>query len=678
MTGSDVPCNWNIEHCIVQYDKKSCVTNPYYNQWWGHDEFPTEESCINHSQICNAGNVPDGSHKNVASLPEGYNYRSKEECEACGGHMENSWDWGPSKWIANNVVIGPTWVTSAFERTYWQPNYSPKKFAELLERARVKRFSSILSAELYCLYGIESALLTSIGCACDDDQQNSEKCNIGRYTSSPVSVISFCQDIEVIHKTVFNAYFSTKKFEIEDEGRLPCITTTIEVVPGDQFDIQTKDLTSSLALVTETQRKKLSDLYVYNQNGVVVGQIVGDGTKLNFKENIHFSGVEMCIQLPDVEQVDWRLRAPIHTWDIARTGDDYVFLPLGKYINITETEICVSVDSLSEGAYFPIGLQEDWQNITHHASIPVEEKGLMIFCVVCFIVLLMWVTTSLILRIIHGGFSKFPRPELGLVSLIILSALGAAYQIGALTGAYQGGNLNSLFTDLPQLCLLTCVVVTSSMWRKIVIRGSMSRKRETQVDKIAPFVFLASLYLLFIALMIASAATDDPQVFTCTSTEDERNALSVSEQISTSYKAIFAFYTFVIALSYVHSGAAVIHLLSDSDLHKDILLKCIIATVIATLALFITVAVSLYSVIYTLPNTTKLAFTITILILPGYALAYLFTYRSAFSKFREMITTAQSGTKGSKSSTNKSSNNKSSNNKSDKGSTKSDKGSDKN
>lgn len=47
---------------------------------------------------------------------------------------------------------------------------------------------------------------------------------------------------------------------------------------------------------------------------------------------------------------------------------------------------------------------------------------------------------------------------------------------------------------------------------------------------------------IFIALMIASAATDNSKNFTCATTEDEKDSMTTSEKISTSYKvSLFSF-----------------------------------------------------------------------------------------------------------------------------------------
>lgn len=67
-------------------------------------------------------------------------------------------------------------------------------------------------------------------------------------------------------------------------------------------------------------------------------------------------------------------------------------------------------------------------------------------------------------------------------------------------------------------------------------------------------------------------------------------------------QAIFAFYTFIIAVGFFHSGVRVIKLLTMTGEFRDALIKSSIATVLSTLSLIVTVAISLYSVNNTLDS----------------------------------------------------------------------------
>lgn len=58
-------------------------------------------------------------------------------------------------------------------------------------------------------------------------------------------------------------------------------------------------------------------------------------------------------------------------------------------------------------------------------------------------------------------------------------------------------------------------------------------------DRMAPFLALIPLYLAFVALLIASGATKENTLYTCATTEDEKNSLTVSEQLAIAYKVCY-------------------------------------------------------------------------------------------------------------------------------------------
>eukprot|EP01127_Copromyxa_protea_P009707 TRINITY_DN2304_c0_g1_i3.p1 TRINITY_DN2304_c0_g1~~TRINITY_DN2304_c0_g1_i3.p1 ORF type:complete len:1179 (+),score=216.64 TRINITY_DN2304_c0_g1_i3:516-4052(+) len=570
--GANPPCIWNPIYCVAQYDQDSCTPNVLTPGWWDALTFPTEESCLGFAEVCNSG-VGFINREGVA-LPIGFTYRNKEECELCGGKIQSWFSWGPAKWESDNVVITPQWIDHYVEPTLWRPIFNKNKFTTILEQARAKRYSSVITSELHCLYGIESSLLATVGCLCTDDNTASlDMCKkdftAKSASATVVSVISLCKGFKPVKASVHNdaVTFTTNNFNFEDAYFSSCATMDVSIVSHGTLTMQRKDITNSLSLVTKTAHSKLSSAYVYNKNDVAVGNILADGYRISISGNLKVSGVTMCFTFPETVRNIEKLHIEYTLWGLAyiNSGEEEGTLNIlpETIVEVSETVACT--DMIISGVdYFPVLLTGDWEDATIYQTWSSAEKGLMIFCIIAFLFLLIWVSVSFVLRLYDGGFDRNVSPEVCLMSLIVLSALGASYQIGALTGLFQDNNLNPLFTDLPQLCLLTCILITSSTWRFIIFRGSMTNKIETTAEKVAPFLFLLSLYLIFIGLSIASAVSDEQKIFTCSTTDADLKSVTTSEAISTSYKAIFAFYTFMIAISFVHSGIQVIHLLSDT------------------------------------------------------------------------------------------------------------------
>ena len=658
---------WNPELSVFSYDIEACAVLQVVRitqGWQNSATLPNQTFCEQATvQMCNDGGLlPDGSFRIFPRQPPGYSYKNKTECEACEGHLESWYNWKPSRWLSNKDIVHPFWVDNLLDLAEFSPILSPTRFSVILEKARTARLNSIFVAELYCKYGTSSSLLESISCACDDNSSTRSCDSLTQLSGSPVGVLSICQGIDS-ETTLFNTTFIANNITLLGLGRV-CTNVYIFIVPSNQFEFKQSGITSSLAIISETEIARLSSTYVYNHENVVVGQILGNGMTINFEDDFNrtLSGFSICMELPSYNKDRWSLRQSMYYWDIGfvtHMDESFTFIPLGLNADSNATRLCTSVDVSSAGTYFPIGLVKDWETETIEQSWTTSEKGLMIFVIIMFLILLLWVLISLALRLVlNKTTTKDLRAESSLVFLATLSLLGVIYYAGKYQGHYFGNRLNPLFSDLPQLCLLSCIVIVGDSWRILSYKGRhLTDKMESnKISLLAPFIFLLSLYMIFVAIMIAVSTVNSEIEYTCATSESEKNELTAYMKLFISYKSIYAFYCAIIAIAFAFYGISVVTVLWKIKRLRETVTKCLIATIVATLALFITVAVSLYSVQNTLSNTTKLAFTIGIEILPGYALAYLFSFKSNFTEILHKLSTSVKGSESSDNSTGKTSN----------------------
>jgi len=143
-----------------------------------------------------------------------------------------------------------------------------------------------------------------------------------------------------------------------------------------------------------------------------------------------------------------------------------------------------------------------------------------------------------------------------------------------------------------------------------------------------------------LAVAYGSLSNSGLHQFTCATTEAQRNALTPGEAVSLTYKAIYAFYSIIIALTFAYQAYIIIALLrghgpSEHSSHgrveklKNRLAQTFMVTsVITVAALLIQAALAIYTTVNDLDNKTKLAFIITIELFPSYCLAYLFRFGS--------------------------------------------------
>eukprot|EP01127_Copromyxa_protea_P017323 TRINITY_DN525_c0_g2_i4.p2 TRINITY_DN525_c0_g2~~TRINITY_DN525_c0_g2_i4.p2 ORF type:complete len:583 (-),score=122.05 TRINITY_DN525_c0_g2_i4:459-2207(-) len=521
------------EKLLTFLDKEVCES--LGNIYVDASTYPTPEICRDAAQVCNNG--PRGSGRNEFTRSEYFTYRPQTACSACGGDVEPWFNWTNSTWAPQHVLIAPTWYTEVITLPQWGPQRSSRLFENLLERLRVKRLGSILASEIYCKFGIEGDILVYIGCSCGSHNMT-DYC-YGYLTSvggSPVSELSVCRGVKVSKTIMDLSVLAEKNFTIDDEKE-PCVRMKVDILPTEQFTFRETVLISSLALASETERARETSTSVFNANGVVVGTIIDGGYTLKFDEIGGFSNVKICINVTDFTgRIQWTLNSDPYSLGLAVATDDesgnFNFVPLeSATIPYTDDAVRICAELIpTPYSYFPVALVENWQDVTIADTWTQEELGLMVFCAVMFILLACWVTWSLVMRLLNNKFKKFPRSELCLFSLLILSGLGAAYQIGTIVGTFDRMHLNPLFTDLPQLCLLTCVAITGATWHSLTFKATEWGKKQSLIVVLAPILFLFSLYLIFIALMIAAGVTEEERKVTCATTEDQKGSYTISQK----------------------------------------------------------------------------------------------------------------------------------------------------
>eukprot|EP01127_Copromyxa_protea_P015727 TRINITY_DN4574_c0_g1_i2.p1 TRINITY_DN4574_c0_g1~~TRINITY_DN4574_c0_g1_i2.p1 ORF type:complete len:1520 (+),score=303.31 TRINITY_DN4574_c0_g1_i2:418-4560(+) len=614
-------CTWNPESCVVAWQETACVSTFGAEAYQPRGAYQTPESCEAALRICRED--PNATFENAEELPEGFSIKNEEECEKCGGEMIPFWKWRQAEWKSESNLVNLKWTKKELLYPSWINSVSSHKWDAILEKARSQYLTSILASEMYCDYGVEAELVAIISSLCQGFKYESRSLPIGAFTACnaiageySVGSVTFSYDSDFTVPVVTT--------------QVPCVKSLVSTMPKSTFDSSYLKVASSLALQCETTTSREMFYFVYNENGAVVGQVVGDGYEV--ETTVESSGMNMCFTIPEV--VDWELNHPLHVWDLATIDvspeGTIVFTPIGLNIPIEDRVVCQEIKG--NVTFFPIGLVEDFEGVTIANSWSQDERGLMIFCVIAYLICFIYASASLEARLRKGKYKHVSQAEASLFCIMILTGLGTTYILMVLTGYYVGTNLDPLLTDLPALMLLTCVTFIIITWRGIIVAGKnvATEQSESLTVRMLPLIFLLPLYLCFIGLLTASSVTYTTQLYTCENS-DERDSKSLSEILAISYKAVFAFYAFVLLIAFLFYGLSIYSLLAAYPSFKETIKKNAIATFFATVSLMILVAITLYTTNERLENTTKLAFIITVLILPSYAIAYLFGYKSTFT-----------------------------------------------
>jgi len=640
-------CYWNTQNCTQLTNPLSCEQDLRASGYIPPGRYPDPTSCAAAQDICNYGTIKDAVIRKPISQPKGFNLRPKAECEKCGGKIQPLWNWQTGgTWSSPRFMADLSWIIKNVTYPSWRPLLSATAFQKLLDEARAARLATILLQESICTYGIEAPLIDLVSCACAGDASpDDDHCSQALISPSGINVLiaTPCNTVDAV-STTGTLIINTTDFAIaEEKGKPPCLGISVFLYPYSQLNYLAKSVASSLAIRSETRKLRHSSIYVYNDQDTIVGSLVADGYSLSFYQNDqrNFTNVEICLELLSVDEVmakgGWKLREPIFEWDVAfvpTTNDtNFRFQPMKLHIPLNSSRACFPLTET--GTYFPIGLIEDWHTYDVYDSWAQEEKGLIIFCTIMFLLVIVWAAFNLIERMRTETFRKkvLPIPEIALFSVVVLASLCVTNLLMTLTGSYSDDHLDPLLFDLPALCLLTCVTCIICTWHTIIQAGQkVTNEHQTRFSQAIPFLLLIPLYAAFIGLLVASQATSHEDSYTCAIPESDRDALTVSQKLSITYKAIFAFYAVVLLAWFCYYALLLFHMLQKFwAALKVALIKNTVASVSILASLMIIVAITLYTTTQSLENTTILGFTLAVLMQPCYAITYLYSYQSSFT-----------------------------------------------
>jgi len=227
--------------------------------------------------------------------------------------------------------------------------------------------------------------------------------------------------------------------------------------------------------------------------------------------------------------------------------------------------------------------------------------------------------------------------------------LRVIYFVGVLFGTWDYAGLIILFSDLPQALYHSAVALTGVVWTRIVSETSQQLGVSTKKEK--AYIWLSygiviTLFMFFVSLNIATgvlesrASTD----YTCATTQAEKDKLTSYEATSLTYKAIFALYSILIAILFGIEGTNVVYLFynhvttatqMNADTRKAFELLSIsfaITAVWEVCGLLIQAAASIYCLVSSMENYSKLALILTAELLPTYALVWIFRPTNPWTK----------------------------------------------
>jgi len=652
----NVPLAWTPKGSINPNLRDSCFIAQLQSLAYSYDDSTLfdEASCNNWASVCNDGTIPDAPLYNSINLPPGYKEWNSTECNKCGGTYDPYYKWETGKWQLERFHRNLKWKDTypVLLTPHWGPTLSKASWDNLLLKARAQVLGQISVNELLCKFGTEIAVLERVSCACNE---GTEQCvdDLTSLSGLSLGFQNFCEGIPVeVIVPDFITFEVSKDFNITEPLEENCMATHGGLVPLQQFTFYEDKLVTSLAIYSETKLKQQSHYYIYNNQDppVVVGQLLESGRSISFEKNVTFSGLDICIPIAPFNISQWNLRHDPYVLDIVASSSPfksftrfYLNLPLNG-----TTSACFPL--LSENlTYFVSAFVEDADNVVMENTWTQEEKALIVFIAVMYMLLLFWCSGSLILRLIAACLdhkATFGYPEVGLILVVTQCTVRVIYFVGVSYGVFEYHTLSILFSDLPQLLFHGAVILTGVMWNNVADEVANVRNKDTKI--IVSYICMVSLFLFYIGLSIAyGVLSNDTKYITCATTDEERDAITPAIAVSLTYKAIFAFYSVSITVVFTVQAVQILAILHDHNevsRMKATLAKFWSASFFSIIGLLIQAAISIYSAVGDMKNTTKLALIIASELVPTAALCFLYQYKSPFTLMSRLASTVASGT----------------------------------
>eukprot|EP01127_Copromyxa_protea_P013873 TRINITY_DN3779_c0_g1_i1.p1 TRINITY_DN3779_c0_g1~~TRINITY_DN3779_c0_g1_i1.p1 ORF type:complete len:1091 (-),score=180.30 TRINITY_DN3779_c0_g1_i1:69-2927(-) len=638
---SDEEAFWTpLGYLAPLVSREECDLSLDYNDAY-LEPLTTKEECDSYLWLCNGGSDSDADTS--TGLSPNYTLRNPEDCTTCGGEPEPFWHWKAGQWKSKLSYRSADWVVntpeSRIEKPVWKKRLDPEKWRAQVEFGVYSRYIVLFTSRILCSYGAEKDALSKTSCSCSGGD-DACKAELSTLEGQNIGFFGVCRNNpSTQHVSSVVLIKSTEDFQVSDQIS-DCVAFELAVVTFDQFKFNTKRVVTNLAIYSETSSVQIQNIFVYNDHGTVIGQIVKDGFKISHTLSGNITGLQSCHEFPsELSDPNWKLRMSIASWKMAYSTPPYKTFTLVDPASVNSS--CINI---TDGvAYFPVGLVDGYEDLEIRETWTSEELGLIIFIAIMYTLLMFWLLYSFIGRVVthvkneDEGWSI----PLGLGCILFQSILRSIYFLAVPSGAFDYENLAILFSDLPQLLFHSAVVTTGVLWYQIVAQAEGKTRSDRSI--VISYFYVASLFIFFVSLNIAVGvlSNETQPEFTCASTQEDIDERTSTEIVLFVYKGIFAFYTFLIAVAFAIQSIKIVTLLSASasstegssdtiqkkrDTMGKLAIDFAITSSLSVTGLLVQAAICIYTAVDDLTNTSKMAIIITCELLPTYGLAYLFRF----------------------------------------------------
>jgi hypothetical protein len=342
---------------------------------------------------------------------------------------------------------------------------------------------------------------------------------------------------------------------------------TVAQVPQYQF-LQRRLATLSSVTVSLSQAGKSSQVrFIKNEDGVAVGEILGDGLSVDPPGDFASGTLKVCVKLPSSEQSDMDLTV----LDLAMPNEDWSrFTALGLNLKFGDEYACANVNS-SGLVVFPIGLIADWQNASFIQTLQAGEIFVIYFGAFLY-VLGMALTIWHIYHHVTDYRSKHTKSfcRVGRLALIILGLMlldRFLYLMLLPNGVLEQSRVaDVLFSELPAMFYLSIYSLIVLRWAEIC-HFTMTSGHDKSFNRLKPVViavnvFIIAAFIVLLAVFLAQPSNAN-DVLSCAS--DFVVEQTGAEIVTIIYHIVFSAFCLTFSILFAVYGARIIKMMRESN-----------------------------------------------------------------------------------------------------------------
>uniref|UniRef100_A0A7S4NP18 Uncharacterized protein n=1 Tax=Paramoeba aestuarina TaxID=180227 RepID=A0A7S4NP18_9EUKA len=421
-------------------------------------------------------------------------FRDEEACDCYGGITEEIFSWTPGVWVGGKA-IPLNWVPETVKPDYeWKESLSLVKIEDWVRGAAERSFGFLLKSQLICDTNYLSSSLSSVVCDCYSDEDIGVEGISGEcFADNPETQINYglvCAGEKLHIKGPSNFI----NFEVDSISDL-CTEVSVYLIQGSWYRYATRPVTATFEFAEITPKGT-----VLNSNGATVGEVVGNGGRVEFEYPKRVRSMRTCLLVSDLLADP---KYPVHDMAVIFPGKGYLS-PLGieddleEIVQDSRMFWCLNVTQKFDESLplFPIIRSEDYEDDDDGLSHQTKSLVYTLAACYCFDLFLLLLYLGVTLQNYLKNKGILPLVSWLGVIFAVLCVFRIAFCFVYLDDQFEDNELSYfVLFEIPTFLLMSGIILVIGLFLKL---------SNAEDSKSRPFVAVALgvIWSIFVVVVV--------------------------------------------------------------------------------------------------------------------------------------------------------------------------------